>query len=414
MNSYDLIIVGAGASGIFAAITAKENCFNCSVLVIEKTSKALGKVKISGGGRCNVTHDPKKSLLLPEIYPRGSKEMRSPFSQFSFQDTVDWFASHGVKLKTESDGRIFPVTDSSQTIIDCFLNLCKNYEIKLQYSEEIINIKQEFNTFTLTSNQNNIYRSKFLILALGGINSTKTQAILNTIQVVYKPAIPSLFSFNIPSSPFEGLEGLSFDNVEICISQTKYKNNGPMIITHWGISGPAVLKLSAFAAIELHELQYEYEVKLNFLPEYSEAEIQKYLADKKQTEAKQLITNTKIHSLPTRLVKRIIELSSIESNQKWADLKKSEMYLLVQHLTQFKLRCSGKTTYKEEFVTAGGVDLKLVNMKTMECKTIPNLYFIGEMINVDGITGGFNFQNAWTTGFTSGVDIATKLNDNIT
>ncbi len=404
MISADLIIVGAGASGIFAALAAKEKYPEKKILILEKTTKALSKVKISGGGRCNVTHDWRRVDHLTNFYPRGHKELRNVFSAFSAEDTILWFQNRNVKLKIEDDGRMFPITNSSQTIVDCLLNECDKLEIKIVYSTEIDLIEIHDGKFFIRTKCSKQYFCNKLILAVGGLNTTKGIQLIRSLNLESIETVPSLFSFNIPNSPLAGLEGLSLENCEIQISESKFSVTGPIIITHWGISGPAVLKLSSFAAEQLFHQNYNFKILINFFPEYNEIQFFEFIQKTLKNNSKIKFYNHKIKAIPSRLFQRLFSISKISESKNCADLSKSEIQTLINLFTKFTLSCSGKTTYKDEFVTAGGIDLKKINLKNMEYKTIPGLFVVGEMINVDGITGGFNFQNAWSTGYIAGVN----------
>jgi predicted Rossmann fold flavoprotein len=402
--SADLIVIGAGASGVFAALAAKQIFPEKKILILEKTTKALSKVKISGGGRCNVTHDWHRVDQLSNFYPRGYKELRNVFSVFSSEDTILWFQNRDVKLKIEDDGRMFPITNSSQTIIDCLLNECRKLDVRINYSADIREIELINGIFNISTQEINQYTCKKIILAIGGLNTTRGIQLVKSLQLESKETVPSLFSFNLPNSPLAGLVGLSVENCEIQIKELKLSVTGPMIITHWGISGPAVLKLSSFAAVELYHQNYKFKISVNFFPEFNEYQFFTFLQQTLKSNSKIKFYNLKFKSIPTRLFQRIFTISEISESKNCADLNKSEIQKIFDLFTNFTIECSGKTTYKEEFVTAGGIDLKKINMKNMEYKTIPGLFVVGEMINVDGITGGFNFQNAWSTGYIAGIN----------
>lgn len=358
-----IVVVGGGAAGFFAAIAAKTAFPDASVTLHEKTNKVLSKVRISGGGRCNVTHacfDPK---LLVKNYPRGSKELLGPFHRFQPADTVEWFSERGVELKTEADGRMFPTTNSSETIIDCLLNEAKRVgvEIKLQSKLSLNELKADR-----------------LILATGSAKGGYEIAkhFGHTIQ----SPVPSLFTFNIPDFPLESLSGISLENVCLKLEGTKLVQEGPLLITHWGFSGPAALKLSAFGARYLAEQNYEVQLCIDWLPQFSVDELMPLLT----------LKNLRSVPLPKRLWRLLCGVQKLNP-RKLCEKLKADRYLV-----------KGKTTNKEEFVTCGGVTLSEVNFKTMESKLHPGLYFCGEILDIDGITGGFNFQNAWTTGWIAG------------
>ncbi len=402
---YHTIIIGGGASGIFAGISCKTHFPNSSVLVLEKSTKLLSKVKISGGGRCNVTHSCFDNKEMVLNYPRGSKELRNVFSIFDASDTIDWFETRGVTLKTESDGRIFPTSDTSQTIINCLLSECQKFEIKINLSHHVDNIsKNNDGTFIVNANKNQSYFSKNVIIATGGYPKFSSYHWIEQLGINVIHPVPSLFSFNAVKSPFAGLEGVSFD-ANFSIKGIHINITGPAIITHWGISGPAPLKLSAWAALELYTKKYEYEVSIHFCPQLNQSEIQNELLSFKSTNGKSKINKTNPFKIPARLYERLLIITGIDIQKNWGDVNKKEIAALVQNITQFKMHCLGKTTYKEEFVTAGGIDLKEINLNTMESKKIQGLFFTGELLNIDGVTGGFNFQNAWSTGWIAGANI---------
>jgi predicted Rossmann fold flavoprotein len=393
-----IVIIGGGASGIFAAINAARlGNGNSQVIVLEKSNQLLSKVKISGGGRCNVTHSCFEPKELVKNYPRGHKELLSAFFHFNPTHTVEWFESRNVKLKTEEDGRMFPVTNDSQTIIDCLLAEAKKYDVDIKTSFEIEDIEIENNQFIIKNKYKNIVADKLLIAAGGNALGALTKKIKEWKHTM-QPAIPSLFTFNIPNHPINELSGIGLEKVEVILPEVKQKMQGAFLFTHWGISGPAVLKLSAFAAIELFELKYQFKILLNFVPELNANEVKEMLLKAKQNQSKQKVCSNPLFFLPKRLWLLICEQSNIPSTLNFADLNKNQLEKLLQLIISYPLQANGKATYKDEFVTCGGVTLNEINFKTMESKTIPNLFFAGEIINVDGITGGFNFQNAWTTG----------------
>lgn len=399
---YDIIVVGAGASGVFAAIIAKEHFPNLKICILEKTTKALSKVKISGGGRCNVTHNPNYISELSAVYPRGYKELPSVLNQFNFNHIIDWLSQNNIKLHTEADGRMFPTTNSSQTIIDCFLNKCFELDIPIIYQSNIskINVNNAF--FELRMANGLSFFTKKLILSIGGCVTSNHINLLTQIGIKLKPTIPSLFSFNVPISPLKGLEGIAF-NCKINLEGSKLSSLGPTLITHWGVSGPAVLKLSAHAAIYLFEKKYEYTAIFNFIPELSRDEFKSLLLHYKKQNV--IIGHLKVLNLPARLMHKLISIANVNPNKKFPEITNIEIEKLIDVFMNFRLSCKGKTTYKEEFVSSGGVDRKTIDFKTMQSKQVPNLYFTGEMIDIDGITGGFNFQNAWSTAFIAGKNI---------
>lgn len=380
---YDWIILGGGAAGFFAALRAKEKSPQARVLLLEKTATLLAKVRISGGGRCNTTHacfDPK---LLVKNYPRGHQELLGPFHRFQPRDTIEWFESRGVKLKTEADGRMFPVTDRSETIIACLLGEAKKLGVEIRLHARIVEIEKGF---TLTLQDGSCLTTKRLLLATGSNPEGHrwAEAFGHTIQ---KP-VPSLFTFNVPTSPLKELSGVALNPVELKLEGTSFTQTGPLLITHFGFSGPAALKLSAWAARHLFEKEYHTNLIINWVPDKTIDQIA--LLVKKEENPFKFPKNLWKALLGPLATKRLAELSN------------KEALALAQKLHADPYLIEGKTTNKEEFVTCGGVTLKEVDFKTMESKLCPNLFFAGEILDIDGVTGGFNFQNAWTTGYIAG------------
>jgi predicted Rossmann fold flavoprotein len=406
----DIAVIGAGAAGFFAAI----NCANASadnlVTIYEKSGKVLSKVRVSGGGRCNVTHACFDNLQLIENYPRGMKELRNAFARFSTTDTITWFESHGVKLKTEADGRMFPVTDNSETIINCLMDeaLRLNIKIKLNHSVLKIDYENEKKFNLHLSNGDRISADKIIITTGGSATAKSYEWISDLGHSIIKP-VPSLFTFNIPDSPLKNLEGIS-SIVTISIENFKYDSTGPLLITHWGTSGPAVLRMSAFAARHLHELNYNCKCFINWIPGNDDEDIRSEFLSFKTLQGNKKILSSVFKNIPSRLWIRICTTAAIAENERWADLNKAKINQLIQSCIRFPLSIKGKTTFKEEFVTCGGVDLKEIDMKTMRSKKIPGIYFAGEVLNIDGVTGGFNFQAAWTTGYLAGINCANSIN----
>lgn len=400
MSQVTIVVVGGGAAGFFGAISCAQKNPDAKVILLEKNRQVLSKVRISGGGRCNVTHscfDPRK---LVEHYPRGNKALLGPFTRFQPRDTIQWFESRGVPLKTEDDGRMFPTTDSSESIIQCLQSevIKNNIEIRLEAGvNRIERISDGFN-LDLSTNENLFCHR--LLIATG--SSPKIYECLKELGHSTEPLVPSLFTFNIPNSPFLELAGISLPKVHIKILGTSLQQSGPLLITHWGFSGPAVLKLSAWGARILNEKNYEAEIQINWLPEHSLEEVKnKLISSKKEFAAKQM-SNEQPFDFAKNLWKKFLEISGIPLDLRWAMLSKAQMDKLTKELTSAVYKIKGKTTYKEEFVTCGGIKLEEVNFKTMESKIVPGLYFAGEVLDIDGITGGFNFQNAWTTSWIAG------------
>jgi len=398
-----LAIVGGGAAGFFAAINCALQNRSNRVLLLEKTRQVLAKVRISGGGRCNVTHACFDHSFLVKNYPRGNKELRGPFTRFQPRDTVQWFESRGVLLKTEDDGRMFPITDQSQTIIDCLLSEAKKAGVELLLEHGLQNIRKMESGFVLdVANGSEIHCDRLLI-ASG--SSPKIYPMLEELGHGIVPLVPSLFTFNIPDSPFLDLAGISLDSVLVQLPQWKGKQHGPLLFTHWGLSGPAVLKLSAWCARELHDADYRAKIVINWLPGMSKEEIENRLMDARLKLAAKQIGSESHFSLPKQVWRRLLMMAGIPEGTRWSALSSKQQQHLVLHLHGTELDISGKTTYKQEFVTCGGVALEEVDFKTMESKRCPGLYFAGEVLNIDGVTGGFNFQNAWTTGWVAGISM---------
>ena len=396
MNSnFDIILVGGGAAGFFTAINIVEKNPKLKVAILERGSEVLQKVRISGGGRCNVTHACFEPNELVKFYPRGEKELRGPFHQFCSGDTIEWFEKHGVELKIEADGRMFPVSNSSQTIIDCFLEATNKLGIAVLTGQSVQSIFKK-DTHWKIETQNENYVTEKLILATG--SNPKVWEMLQKFGHAIVSPVPSLFTFNIKDSRIKELPGVAAQ-VTAKVKDTKLTSTGPLLITHWGMSGPAILKLSAWGARVLHDKNYQFTIFVNWLNDAEKDEVEKSLKDLKQEHAKKSVSKKSPYELTNRLWESLVLASGIEPETKWADLSKIQITNLVNQLINGTFQVNGKSTFKEEFVTAGGIDLKEINFKTMESKLHGNLYFAGEIVNIDAITGGFNFQNAWTSGF---------------
>jgi predicted Rossmann fold flavoprotein len=403
---FDLIVLGGGAAGFFGAIQAAERKAGLKVLILEKTTKLLAKVRVSGGGRCNVTHNCFNPFELAHHYPRGEKGLKSVFKIYSVEHVINWFASKGVKLKTEGDGRMFPFSDSSESIIECFLNEATRLKISVQIGvgSSAINLDDEY--FTVVTETGENFRGKKLLVATGGnVNAHVYEWIRNLGHNVKSP-IPSLFTFNDSETHFKDLMGISVTNAEVKIAGTKFVQNGPVLITHWGLSGPAIIKLSAWAAQHLHGVKYQFDVLVSWVGSVREEEFRSHMIEHKKSKAKQKIVTNPMFSLPQRLWQRLCELSEIEESKIWNEISLKNLNKLIEHLIRCPFHMKGKTTFKEEFVTCGGVDLKEVNLNSMESKIVKNLYFAGEVLDIDGETGGFNFQAAWSTAYVAAHSIA--------
>ncbi|MFV5684814.1 NAD(P)/FAD-dependent oxidoreductase [Flavobacterium sp. GB2R13] len=394
-QNFDIIIVGGGAAGFFTAINIVEKNPKLKVAILERGTEFLNKVRISGGGRCNVTHACFEPNELVKFYPRGEKELRGPFHQFCSGDTIEWFEKHGVELKIEADGRMFPVSNSSQTIIDCFLKATQKLGIAVLRGQSVQSIFKKENEWKIETQTEN-YLAEKLILATGS-NPKVWEMLQNFGHAVVSP-VPSLFTFNIKDSRIKELPGVAAQ-VTVKVKDTKLTSTGPLLITHWGMSGPAILKLSAWGARILHEKNYQFTIFVNWLNDADKEDVEKKLKELKQEHAKKSVSKKSPFELTNRLWESLVLASGIESETKWADLSKIQLQNLANQLTNGTFQVNGKSTFKEEFVTAGGIDLKEINFKTMESKLHENLYFAGEIVNIDAITGGFNFQNAWTSGF---------------
>ena len=394
-QNFDIIIVGGGAAGFFTAINIVEKNPKIKVAILERGKEVLSKVRISGGGRCNVTHACFEPNELVKFYPRGEKELRGPFHKFCSGDTMEWFSNHGVELKIEDDGRIFPVSNSSQTIIDCFIQATQKLGITVLTGQSVQSIFKKDNFWKIESQSEN-YLAEKLILATG--SNPKIWEMLQTFGHAIVNPVPSLFTFNIKDHRIKELPGVSAE-VSIKVKDTKLSSTGPLLITHWGMSGPAILKLSAWGARILFEKSYQFTIFVNWLNDIETDQCEKILKDLKQEHAKKAVSKKSPFEFPNRLWESLVLASGILEETKWSDLTKVQLQNLANQLTNASFQVNGKSTFKEEFVTSGGIDLKEINFKTMESKIHENLYFSGEIVDIDAITGGFNFQNAWTSGF---------------
>lgn len=393
--------MGGGAAGFFAAINIAEKHPELSVAILERGKTGLQKVKISGGGRCNVTHAEFIPSELVQNYPRGEKELLGPFHTFMTGDTIAWFEERGVELKIEEDGRMFPVSNSSQTIIDCFLSEAKKHKVEVLYNYSVKSIEPvmpsavEASQFKVETSQGVLECNKLVITT--GSNPKIWNLLEGLGHKIIQP-VPSLFTFDIKDKRIKDIPGVVAKDVEVKVIGTNLVSEGPLLITHVGMSAPAILKLSAFGAIELAKFNYNFEIEINFICQEFEDCLDQ-LKDFKLEYAKKTIINSAQFDLPKRLWKQLVLASNIKEKERWADINKRQLEDLSNQLTRAVFKITGKSTFKEEFVTAGGVDLKEVNFKTFESKLIPNLYFAGEVLNIDAVTGGFNFQNAWTSAY---------------
>lgn len=389
-------IIGGGAAGFFAAISCKQHHPHAYVDIFEKTSKTLGKVKVSGGGRCNVTHDCRYVSDLIKHYPRGGKQLKHVFSEFDTRDTVTWFEERGVKIKSESDGRMFPYSDQSQSIIDALWDQCKRDNIQVNLLSSVHQVTPQNEGFELTIGGARSCYDR-VIVATGGHAKTEAYEWIRRLGIEIAPPVPSLFTFNIPHDNITSLLGVVAE-VSVRIRGMKYEERGPLLITHWGMSGPAILKLSSWAARDLSILNYNYDVLVNWVPTINH----NALLDRLSIERKKKMKNNNPTSLPQRLWLYLLSKSGVDRDKTWFETKKKCKNKFIATLSQDLYHVSGKTTFKEEFVTCGGVTLDQINMKTMESTLIKGLYFAGELLDIDAVTGGFNFQAAWSTGYVAG------------
>ncbi|MFT6336216.1 MAG: putative Rossmann fold flavoprotein [Halioglobus sp.] len=397
----NIAIIGGGAAGFFAALSAKEHHPEAVVTIYEKSKNLLSKVKISGGGRCNVTNGETDIKILAKAYPRGEKKLRKALYEFNTQHTMDWFESRGVALVTQEDGCVFPVSQDSQTIIDCFLSECERLgiSIKLSCGVKAINPTEEGLELDFGDWQKTFDK---VIVATGGTPMRKGMKWLEDINLQIEDPVPSLFTFNMPDENITELMGIVVKEALTNIQGTKLKGDGPLLITHWGMSGPAILKLSAFGARILNESSYKFKVQVNWVNEVNNEEVSKQLEEIINNESNKILANYRPYLLPERLWHFLIDRSGLSPRAKWNEIGKKGLNRLINILTNDVYQVSGKTTFKEEFVTCGGISLESINFKTMASREYPNLYFAGELTDVDGITGGYNFQSAWTTGYIAG------------
>jgi predicted Rossmann fold flavoprotein len=406
-----LIVIGGGAAGFFCAVTAGALNPNLQVTILEKTNKLLSKVRVSGGGRCNVTHACYEISEMIRNYPRGSNFLKKAFHQFFTTDTVEWFKQRGIALKTEADGRMFPTTDSSQTIIDCLLreanqlgvNIIMNAEVK---SISWLNEKFEILLSETRPGNKEALPADFICIASGGYPKSSMFEWLKQLGHGIEEPVPSLFTFNTPGHAITKLMGISVQEARVRIKDTKLEQDGPLLITHWGLSGPAVLKLSAWGARELASKNWEFEIRVNWLPQYDEQSLREtFQSFRSKLPAQKIISKNPL-GLPQRLWEFFLAESQIQMDKNWADLPSKQQNRLIGNLVNFEMKIKGKTMFKEEFVTAGGIRLSEIDPNNMMSKKMKNVFFAGEVMDVDGVTGGFNFQHAWTSGFIAGKSIA--------
>lgn len=409
MNKKHLVVIGGGAAGFFCAVNAARMNPLLQVTIVEKSNKLLSKVKISGGGRCNVTHACFSIAEMITKYPRGAAFLKKAFHHFFTTDTIEWFKQRGVELKTEADGRMFPVSNSSQTIIDCFIKEANKYNVEILMNREVSTLENVHSKWQLQFKNSPAITADYVCIASGGYPKMhQFDWLLNAAQLI-EPPVPSLFTLNMPGNSITALMGVSVEHAVVKITGTKLVSEGPLLITHWGISGPAVLKLSAWAARELAAKSWQCTVTVNWQPQYNENSLKEKIQQLRFEIAAQKISNRNPFNLPARLWDYLLLQTGIKPDIRWADLPAKEQNKLIKNICAQEFAVNGKTTFKEEFVTAGGVDVSQIDVNTMQSKTAPGLFFAGEVLNIDGVTGGFNFQNAWTTGWIAAKAISNLL-----
>jgi predicted Rossmann fold flavoprotein len=399
MNTKEVIVLGGGAAGFFAAVNCALQHEHCRVTIVEKSSKLLSKVRVSGGGRCNITHSCFNNKDLVKNYPRGEQALKSAFSRFAVKDTIEWFESRGVKLKAEEDGRMFPVTDNSGTVIDCLMREAERAGVRIKTNTEVIKAEKIDDRFILHLRDGNTLSCHKLLIATGGNPKASAYEWLRVFGHTIESPVPSLFTFNIPGSNVTGLMGVAVERAKVRVAGTKLEQTGPVLITHWGLSGPAVLKLSAWGARMLHDMSYSFTALVNWLPDHNEDAVRQEIMEIRSAHASRFVLSRSPFELPRRLWEYLAGKAGIDESIRWADLPKKNQNVLINVLVNDEYKVSGKTTFKEEFVTCGGIPLSEVDMRTMESRKCSGLYFAGEVLDIDGVTGGFNFQAAWTAGW---------------
>ena len=397
----NIAIIGGGAAGFFAALSAKKQFPKAQVTIYEKSGKVLSKVKISGGGRCNVTHACFSNRELAAFYPRGENYLRKAFEQFNAQSTVEWFESRGVKLKTYPDNCIFPQSNDSQTIIDCFLKEAVDLGVEIKLNQSITHLENDTNGFTLYTRDTNFHADRIIVTTGGQPKRSGLEWLEKLGHEIIEP-IPSLFTFNMPQNPIRELMGNVVEKATVKVEGTKLMGKGPLLVTHWGMSGPAILQLSAWGARILAERNYHFAILVNWLDELKEDALRAQFQKIIQEHEGKKVANLNPFPMTSRLWNFLLQKSEIHPEMRWKDLGKKNINKLVNTLLNDRYEVSGKTTFKEEFVTAGGIALSDVDFKTMQSKKVPGMFFAGELLDIDGINGGFNFQAAWTTGFIAG------------
>ncbi len=403
---FDVVVIGGGAAGFFGAIQVAAKNPRLRILILEKTNKLLSKVKVSGGGRCNVTHYCFDAKKLSRHYPRGEKLLKDLFKTYQAKDLVDWFASKGVELKAEEDGRMFPISDSSQTIIDLFLREAEKHDVTIRLNAAVSQITSTKGHFEIETESGTKIQAKKILVAIGGHPNSHAYNFIRALGHPIDKPIPSLFTFNAAQKHFSELMGVAVPNAFVRIEGSKFSKEGPLLITHWGLSGPAVIKLSAWAAEYLFQQQYVFNALVSWIGDKQEEVLRTDLLQYKSKYPKQRVMGNPLFALPQRLWTKLCQLAEIEEEKIWNELAMKNLNKLLENILRCRFEIKGKTTFKEEFVTCGGVNLAEINTATMESKKIPNLFFAGEVLNIDGETGGFNFQAAWTTAFVAAQAIA--------
>ena len=393
-----LIVIGGGAAGFFLAVNAARMHPGLHVTILEKSGKLLSKVKVSGGGRCNVTHHCEDIIAMSKCYPRGQHFIKKTFHQFFTSGTIEWFEERGVKLKAENDGRMFPVSDSSQTIIDCLLREAARYEVDIMMNAEVISVKKEDNRFSLKLKDGRIVECDKLAIASGGYPKSDMFSWLKETGHTIEDPSPSLFTFNLPGHTITKLMGVSVERATIKIQGSKLQEQGPLLITHWGLSGPAILRLSAWGARELKEMNWNFNIQVNWVNKTEQVLMEAFEVNRRVNASRRISGKNEL-GLPNRLWEYLLQEAGIKEETRWADLPAISRNKLIRLVCQHPFEIKGKTTFKEEFVTAGGINLSEVDPQSMMSKKLPGLFFAGEVLDVDGITGGYNFQHAWTSGF---------------
>jgi len=409
--SKELIVIGGGAAGIFCAVNAARMSPGLRVTVLEKTGKLLSKVKVSGGGRCNVTHACFDIASMAARYPRGQHFVRKAFHRWFTTDTIDWFRERGVELKAEEDGRMFPVTDSSQTIIDCLMGEVEALGVEVRMHAEVKRVENAAAGFAVTLADGRVLAADYVCVACGGYPKSGMFDWIRALGHTIEEPVPSLFTFNMPGDGIVGLMGVSLPLAQVKVVGTKLVEKGPVLITHWGLSGPAVLRLSAWGARELAAREYQFSIVVNWLPEFSEQEVRDRLQELRYEWASKMVSSVPPFGVPRRLWEYWLGISGVKTDIRWADLPIRDQNRLAGLLCAATFTVKGKTTFKEEFVTAGGVRLSEVDAGSCQSRKIPGLYFAGEILDVDGVTGGFNFQHAWTSGWVVADSIAARVSD---